>query len=381
MSDHKPMSMSYRFYEGFSQSQKWLTVASVLLLFLITLAHYSTNTHDEILHHTYRRLYYLPVVLAAFAFGWRGGSLMATCASLAYMPHAFFMHHHQDPAPTNDKIFEMILYVLVGLLTGWLVDREQASQKALRKALYDRTQMEEALIRAGKLSALGHLLAGVAHELRNPLASIMGAAEGLERGLQQQTINYERAQKLLSLQQRELKRLETSVSHFLAFAKLRTPQINELNLGELVKEIIELAQHQEQKGQFVVSSELKTQKLWADKDHLQQVLLNLTLNEMHASKADEPFEITYLFKETIHLDQAYLCIGVSDKGVGITDEQKERIYEPFYSTKHAGTGLGLSISSRIVEAHQGYIELSQEHAQTCFWVCMPKLESSDGVMK
>lgn len=358
--------------QGRPLSRLSLILISLCSLTVVTIAHYSTNIEAEALHHTYRRLYYIPVVLGAFAYGLRGGIAISILASLAYIPHAFFMHHHQDPAPMSDKVFEMILYILVGALTGWLVDREQSTQRALQRALDERTEMESALIRAGKLSALGQLLSGVAHELRNPLASIIGAAEGLERALLSDPPPIERAQRLLELQQRELQRLDRSIAHFLAFSKMRAPSCVELEVSEVIQRVITLAQHQDAEGTFELSPELEAVVVWADRDHLTQMLLNLTLNAMQARRGQEPFQIEYLYRVQESLTERYHCIGVLDHGIGISAERREEIFEPFYSTRHAGTGLGLSVTSRLIEAHDGHIELDERSDLSCFWLSFPQ---------
>jgi K+-sensing histidine kinase KdpD len=173
------------------QTHKRLMLWSLLLFCLITMGHYLTSPHSVTLHQLYRRLYYLPVVLMAFVGGWRGGLYASLAVALTYAPHAFLMPHHLDPASTGDKASELLLYVLVGLLSGGLVDREREAQRELLEALRARESLEEALVRAAKLSALGQLLTGVSHELRNPLASILGATEGLERQLAHLTLEGE----------------------------------------------------------------------------------------------------------------------------------------------------------------------------------------------
>ena len=169
------------------KTSHWMLWVSLGMTALITLAHYTTDSHDIAYHNVFRRLYYVPVVLAAFGWGLRGGLAVATLASLAYIPHAFFLEHHHDPAPAVDKILEIVLYLVVGAMTGWLVGRERRAVSRLEHLLEERAELEQELVRAGKLSALGELLAGVAHEIRNPLASIMGAAEALERALPENT--------------------------------------------------------------------------------------------------------------------------------------------------------------------------------------------------
>jgi len=353
-------------------SGKILVLCSAALLALITAGHYLTDAHNPTLHHTYRRLYYMPVVLMAFAYGWRGGLMMAISVSAAYAPHAFFMdHHHRDPAPTSDKLFELLLYALVGLLTGTLVDRERATQRHLRAALQEREQLEEALIRSAKMSALGHLLAGVAHELRNPLASILGTTEGLERQLERPPQERgERSARLLSLQRKELERLDRTLSRFLAFAHTKPPEPTWVSLDELVARVIELTQHQAVEGSFELSEALRGQRAWVDEDQLLQVLLNLTLNATQASGA-RPFQVSYRFERELRGGAAWCRLGVIDLGEGLSDEDAQRAFEPFFSTRVDGTGLGLSLSRQLIEAHGGELQLERLGEETRLWVCLP----------
>lgn len=338
----------------------------IIMLGLITLGHYTSGMHEVAIHNVYRRLYYIPVVLAAFSHGMRGGLVSAGAAILLYVPHAFLMAH-QDPAPPADKVIEMVLYVIVGGLTGWLVEREREISAALTQTLLERSELERELVRAAKLGAIGELLAGVAHEVRNPLASILGAAEGITR---QPDLN-PKTTRLVALQLREAQRLDRVVSNFLEFARVHDSQVRVVDVKPLVEQVIELVGHHAQEGAFTVDPSVEGAQVMADEDHLSQMLLNLTLNALQATPLTRPFEVTFTCDHRTIAGKPHLCVGVKDRGEGVDDEDVERIFEPFFTNRAEGTGLGLSISSRLAEAHGGHLQLDQSSESTAFWICLP----------
>lgn len=352
------------------KTTRTMIVIAAAMLIGITVGHYATNTHDIAFHNVYRRLYYVPVVLGAFALGLRGGLGAALIASLAYIPHAFLMgHHHRDPAPTLDKVFEIALYLIVGALTGWLVERERRARAALEQTLSERAELEQQLVRAGKLGALGELLAGVAHEIRNPMAAIMGAAEALERSFSAD----ERGHRLVALQLRELGRLERVVSNFLTFARAGEPSRDVVGLAPLVEQIVELARHQPDDAlanEFIFDPSVRGARVLVDADQASQVLLNLTLNALQAS-AGAPCVVTYLYKQVDVAGRRHDVVGVRDDGPGIAQEKIEQIFDPFFTTRPSGSGLGLSLSSRIAQAHGGFIDVESRPGETTFWLHLP----------
>ncbi|MCB9525703.1 MAG: DUF4118 domain-containing protein [Myxococcales bacterium] len=344
-----------------------LLLGAAALIALISLGHYATDTHNVAIHNVYRRLYYLPVVLAAFGGGWLGGVAAAVVASLAYIPHAFLMsHHHRDPAPTLDKVLEIGLLVAVGGLTGWLVHRERGARQRLQAALDERAALEQQLVRAGKLGALGELLAGVAHEIRNPLASIQGAAEALERHVPAG----DRAHRYVELQLREGARLQRVVSDFLAFARMRPAEPTVLPLADVVQQVIGLAKHQGGAGEYAVHPSLADARLTGDRDQVVQVLLNLTLNAVQAA-AGEPVRVTYLAEQRAVGGVPHRCVGVRDTGPGIDPAHLEQVFDPFFTTRDDGVGLGLSLSSRLAQAHGGFLDVQSQPGETTFWLCLP----------
>ncbi len=351
-----------------SGSRKLLWVAAALTA-CVTLAHYTTDSHDVAYHNVFRRLYYVPVVLAAFGRGLAGGLGAAIVVSLAYIPHAFLLEHHHDPAPAIDKVGEIVLYVVVGAMTGWLVERERSARARLERTLAERAELERELVRAGKLSAMGELLAGVAHELRNPLAAILGAAEGLDRHVPEEG----RARRLVGLQMRELERLDRVVSRFLAFARMSPPAREAFALGDVIGDVVELTRHQAEPDAFEVDPGLGAREVFADRDQVTQILLNLTLNALQ-SRGDGPLEVAFVRGERVVAGRVHDGVGVRDSGVGVPAELEEKVFEPFFTTRDSGSGLGLSLSSRLAEAHGGFMELERGDDHTTFWLYLPRQE-------
>lgn len=352
----------------FLTTSRKLFCAALVGIVVITLGHYMTEVHNVTFHNVYRRLYYVPVVLAAFAYGVKGGGLAAVLASAAYIPHAFFMsHHHQDPAPAADKMFEIALYLAVGMLTGWLVEKERASSRRLEHSLVERRELERELVRAGKLSAMGQLLSGVAHEVRNPLASIMGSAEALERHLAADS----RERRLVTIQLREIARLDRVVSKFLAFARTDDPHRVTCALERITSQVVELTRHQASGGTMTIDESVHGATVFADEDQMSQVLLNLTLNAIQAA-GTAPYHILFEVRRRVIAGSPHTCLGVRDHGVGVAEGLEEQIFEPYYTTRESGSGLGLALSSRLIEAHGGFIELERGEGRTTFWICIPE---------
>lgn len=357
-----------------AQARRLLGITLVLWL-AVTTVHYMTDHHAIEFHNVYRRLYYIPIVLAAFAYGWRSGLLSALACSLAYLPHAFFLpHHHRDPAPTIDKLLEIVLYLVVGGLTGWLVERQRQVQRSLERSLDELDALQAQLVRAGKLSALGELSSGLAHELRNPLASIMGSAEALASEFEPTHRKHRIAQLML----REIDRLNRVVSNFLAFARPAPPMIKTIDLLEVVNHVRELTEHQPEGAQLTWRVELKPGQLIvnADPDQIEQVILNLVLNLAQAMRAS-PTPSVRIYETTRPLGQhTSPALAIEDNGPGISAQDLEHIFDPYFTTRHEGSGLGLSISHRIMESHGGFLDARSKPGETTFWLVFKAQEDT-----
>ncbi len=342
-------------------------MVAALLTGLTTLFHYLTDMQDVAFHNFYRRAYYVPIVLAAFGFGWKGGLVASIVASVAYIPHAFFMAH-RDPAPTVDKVLEIVLYIGIGLLAGWLVDRQKRAQRQLRASLERRDELETQLVRAAKLSALGNLTAGLAHEIRNPLASIQGSAEALASEFGPEHRKHRMGELLLG----EIQRLNRVVSDFLNFARPTELEVQDVDLTRVAEEVVELTSHASKEAGARVVVELGHTRVKADRDQLAQVLLNLVLNAYDAvSEVDQP-EVCILSEPRSLGGDNYVCVGVIDNGPGIADDRVEEVFEPYFTERDGGTGLGLSISSTIMERHGGFLDYERRGDETIMWMCFPE---------
>jgi len=333
----------------------WLFVA------IVTFLHYSTGPEMHWQHDIFRRLYYLPILLAAFSNGMRGGLLLACVVTLAYAPHAFTHLTHMDPAPTLDKALEMILYFVVGGIAGRLVDQERLRRvqlleaaERLRVAFEDQQTTQDQLIRAGRLASQGEIVAGIAHEIRNPLHALKGTAEIVDRAVPPDAP--ERPLWLLHL--KEIDRLETVAERFLSFARPSPPARREVSLPTVLEHTVNLIQAQaKQSGVEVFVDRVsfgELEPVQIDEQQITQVLLNIGLNAIQACR--RPGNCIRFGIEALEVSgRRYAVISVSNDGPRIEPENLERIFDPFITTKSEGVGLGLSIASRIVEQHEGYI--------------------------
>ncbi len=238
----------------------------------------------------------------------------------------------------------------------------------LLEDITERKKKEEYLKSLEKLAALGRLSFGLAHELRNPLASIRGSAEVLRGNRPSDTENTE----LLSLIVEESDRLSSILEDFLQFARIgkeRKLRLFPVPLKELLNDIISQVQrHPSYNNQIEIKSELPDDELWVrgDVGSLKQVFLNILLNAVEAiedrGKAIPGLITISSTGKVRKFDEYkdYIGITIKDTGKGIKTEQLSSIFEPMYTTKKNGVGMGLSIAQRLVNEMRGYIEVESQ---------------------
>lgn len=331
--------------------------AVVLIIGLITLAHYNTAFHIHALHGIYRRLYYFPIILAAFRGGTPGGLIFALIVCGVYLPHAMGRIGF-DPGTPVEKSLEMVLYVAVGLLSGILVSRINAARKRLeitaadlRQTLAEKSAMEDQLVRSARLAAVGRLSAGLAHEIRNPLASIRGSAEVLADDFPADAPKA----RLMSILLEETGRLNTVLTKFLAFARTEPGELEAMDLVHEARNVAELMAHQP--GEVPVVLVAPETPLWVqgNKEQVRQIILNLVLNAVSVTPPGQ--------KVTVTVDcagPACRCL-VSDRGPGFSGEGLANFGTPFFSTREGGTGLGLATSLRIAEDLGGTLQVDPDY--------------------
>jgi signal transduction histidine kinase len=325
----------------------------------ITVLHYRTGAQHPWGHDILRRLYYLPILFAAFSGGLRGGVTVSVFASLVYLPHAFTSLLVQDPADALEKGLEILLYNIVAVVAGMLVDRERREREQqerlatrLGDALAEQRRIEAQLIRAGKLGALGEMTAGIAHEIKNPLHALKGTAEILRDAVPESVPE----RRMLELHIAEIDRLDQTADRFLSFARPIPANRRPVEPESLIDRVVSLVSTQaRQEGvETVVATRgaMNLPKVTGDRDLLAQLLLNIALNGVQAMAPGGGGTLTFSLGTERQGGKEYVRVRVANTGPPIPEENLERIFDPFYTTKDGGTGLGLSICSRIADEHE-----------------------------
>jgi signal transduction histidine kinase len=236
------------------------------------------------------------------------------------------------------------------------------------KATYAELQEKQ------KLAAVGKMTAGIAHEIKNPLGIILGATQVVldrQRPL-------EMREKAASFIMDEVVRLDTTLKAFLAFAKPSTPMLTEVDMIRLLEETLSATEERylEEGYQIVRDFPASVPLFEADPAQIRQVIINILLNSfkampdggtvtirVRAEKEPEMLKADMRFisiRNPFTVAREWLIVAISDNGCGITEEQQEKIMEPFVSFRDDGVGLGLSIVSQLVRLHRGHIQISSQ---------------------
>lgn len=268
----------------------------------------------------------------------------------------------------------------LGLSTSILGDKKTGKRGviAVFADITEVKRMEQQIRLKDRLAAVGELSAGIAHEIRNPLASISGSVEVLKEVLSLSDEN----EKLMGLILKETGRLNQILTEFLQYAKIGESSLGKVELVSLVEEVIELVRkHKSYRPGIEIKKELKQAPLhvFGEENQIKQLLLNLLVNALEAmeekgekitisNQSLSQIEGLYFEEETDEESEQWTPLAIHDDGKGMTEEQKERLFWPFYSSKKEGTGLGLAIVQRLINSLKGRIEFKSESGKGSVFV-------------
>ncbi len=270
----------------------------------------------------------------------------------------------------------------IGLTTTTVESNEPPglSATAIFQDISDNKRLEALRLRAERLEAVTELSASLAHEIKNPLASIRSAVEQLARVAGAS----DDERRLSALIVRESDRLSRLLSEFLDFARVRVTKVERVDVGQIVRAVASLASaHPQSRGVRVVCTAPSGQHLVeGDEDLLHRALFNVVLNAVQASpdRGQVTIEIdgsrTDLVPRGGRTAADAVVIRVTDQGHGIAEEIRDRVFDPFFTTKLGGTGLGLPIVHRAIEAHRGVVLLDSSGDGTRFTILLPRAQST-----
>jgi signal transduction histidine kinase len=304
-------------------------------------------------HNILQQLYYLPIVFAGIHFGWRGGLAAALLAGLSSLPHSLRLLS-VIPAYASDQLLDISLFCAAGVFTGILAQRERKQHIALERTTTKLTEVYRELQesfdrvrRAERLSAVGQLSAGLAHEIRNPLASLAGAAALLKR----HQLAEQRRGECVEIIEKECERLNRLLSEFLDFARPRAPLHRTIDIRSVLDPVVDLATHAVGWTAVPIRLDLAPDlpSVQCDPEQIKQAVWNLLINAIQASSDSGEIVVS------ARLLNGRIVIQVADQGTGVEEANMNRIFDPFFTTKENGTGLGLSVVHQIVEQHGGMI--------------------------
>jgi two-component system sensor histidine kinase PilS (NtrC family) len=260
---------------------------------------------------------------------------------------------------------------------------EQREEHGLVGVFKDLTQIRELeaeMRRKEWLANLGEMSAGMAHEIRNPLGALAGAMQMLRKESTADATD----RRLMDIAIREATRLDAIITEFLQYARPPELDLAEHNINKILAETMDLVQHEARiRKRITIATSLAVGPLvvQVDQNQMRQVFWNLATNAFDAMPDGGQLAISTGCR---HVDAAgrsgdIVEIAFQDTGEGIAQDNLDKIFLPFFTTKKEGSGLGLAAVHRIVDLHGGWIKVeSQPQRGTCFVVCLPR-SGGDGV--
>lgn len=328
-------------------------IASIVMLFALAALLALLTNHD---HSPYQVLLAIPVLQSAFLFGLTATilTILAADATIFLWLWHYFAHH---PPASQAEYLEggmlAVIFALIGLLVWFLVEQLRSKQIRLTRTLGDLHAARESLVREEKLSAIGRLASGIAHEIRNPVAMIMSALSMAS----DPAIPPREREEMFAIANRQAGRLGSLATDFLTYARPVVPRRGPVLVGDLLAATEGAARALATSRGIAVECELgEDRSILVDSSQVEGALLNLALNAAEATPEAGTIRIAArIFEDRVEID-------VENSGDAIPDEYLERIFEPFFTTKSTGTGLGLAIARAVANSHGGELWVSRNEA-------------------
>jgi two-component system sensor histidine kinase PilS (NtrC family) len=345
--------------------------------FIVTLILFMTGGFSSL----FSFLYLVVIIYASMLLFSRGSMVMAVLSSIQYgilvdleyygliRPYGIEQSLANLNIPSYQVLFKIVIIMVacfvVAFLSGILSEQERKTKKEL-KAMAERVQRME------RLAAAGEMAAGLAHEIKNPLASLRGSIQLLQEEI---PVNSNRG-RLMRIVLREADRLGTLVNDFLLFARPPAGNRIPIELNQTLTEIVELFKQDTQCSGRINIEKDTIGEVWVEMDpaHLRQIIFNLLINSAQA------IEDTGRIRIGLEpLKNKKVAVRITDTGRGIPDDILPSIYNPFFTTKPTGTGLGLAIVQRIVDSYDSWLEAESEEGKgTTFTLRLPTIPPPAG---
>lgn len=334
---------------------QWTAITSQLLI--LTIMHNSIYIVSHPFHMmVVQKLFFVPVILAGFWTNAKGGLLVALFAAILY-PHRGEMGGHQNhmdhqmfmAGQSSDIVLLFIVGGMMGLLRNLLeqeAEKHLLTAKERDEALSEALENFKAVSQKDRLAALGQMVAGIAHEIGNPLTSMLCSIEVLKRSVGKDP---KRDTEILNVLEREINRLDEIVRRFLDYATPGKPALQRLEAGILVKEAVGFMRLQIEKSglKLSVREENKVVPIKCDPAQINQIIVNLLLNACQFANKDSEIEV-------LSSTEAEMWkLEIQNEGCPIPENMHEKIFEPFVTTRTDGSGLGLAVAHRISRSHGG----------------------------
>ena len=341
---------------------------------VVTLVILVTGSIDSI----FSFLYLVVIIYTSILLYRRGSLIIASWCSLLYLtlitleflgwvqPFGFSSTVNAPNYGWQYLLYKIVITIFacfaVAFLSSLLAEQARRTRKELQ-AMGARVQRVE------KMAAVGEMGAGLAHEIKNPLASITGAIQ-----LLREEMPYDAGRdKLMRIILREADRLSALVGNFLLFARPPSGKRKPILLDRAIPETISLFEQDKRCRDRIEIRQTGQKGIWVamDPDHFRQVLWNLMLNAVESIEGNGSIDIRVASDKS-----RQVSIQISDNGCGIPKDDLNYIFDPFFTSKPDGTGLGLSIVHTILESHEGWLEVESQRGQgTTFTIKLNRMDT------